>query len=133
MKKLFSLAIVLLFLSAACNTRTPADGTFERLPAATFAEKMAEGPGIVLDVRTADEFKDGHIEGAVQYDYYETASFETALKNMDKDATYYLYCRSGGRSGTVFNTMQQMGFSSVYELEGGILAWRKAGLPVSRP
>lgn len=87
----------------------------------------------MLDVRTADEFKEGYIAGAVQYDYYETASFEMALKNLDKSATYYLYCRSGGRSGTVFNTMQQLGFASVYELDGGILAWRKAGMPMERP
>lgn len=132
MKILFPITLLLL-IASACNNSKPADGTFETLEVAAFAEQMSETPGIVLDVRTADEFKDGHIEGALQYDYYETASFETALKNMDKNATYYIYCRSGGRSSSVFQSMQHMGFSSVYELKGGFLAWRKADLPVSRP
>lgn len=87
---------------------------------------------VLLDVRTVEEFAEGHLEGAMQYDYYETESFKGMLEGLDKSKTYLIYCRSGSRSGNAMSMMQSMGFSSVYNLDGGILAWRAAGLPVIR-
>jgi len=128
---------ILLFLSVisvlACGNQAANSDQFMTLSVADFAAKMQSEPGVLLDVRTIEEHQDGFIAGAMQYDYYETASFKAALNGMDKDKTYYIYCRSGGRSGTTLAMMQQMGFKKVNNLEGGMLAWRRANQPVAKP
>lgn len=82
------------------------------------------GLGILMDVRTDAEFIEGHLKGATQLNFYE-ASFETSLDAMDKDIPVFVYCRSGGRSGKAAKKMKEKGFKSVYNLEGGIIAWQR--------
>jgi rhodanese-related sulfurtransferase len=82
---------------------------------------------IILDVRTPSEYADGHIEGAINIDFYSSA-FEETLKTLDRDDTYLIYCRSGNRSGQARNLMEGLGFAEVYNLSGGINAWQDAGL-----
>lgn len=123
----FLLLFVLGFVSCSQQTETG------QLTPAVFAEKMKTTGVVVLDVRTIDEFNSGHIEGAKQLDYYETDSFNASIDALDKDVTYLLYCRSGGRSGTTYDMMVQKGFKNVYNLEGGMLAWQKANMPVVAP
>ncbi len=128
---------IFLFLSVmsvlACGNSTQKSEKHITLSVSEFADRMKSEPGILLDVRTIEEYQDGFIAGAQQYDYYETASFKSALNGMDKDKTYYIYCRSGGRSGTTLDMMQQMGFKKVYNLDGGMLAWRRANQAVAKP
>lgn len=128
---------IFLFLSVmgvlACGNQGAGSDQYITLNVVDFAAKMESEPGTVLDVRTIEEHQDGFIAGAMQYDYYETNSFKAALNSLDKDKTYYIYCRSGGRSGTTLDMMQQMGFMKVYNLEGGMLAWRRANQPVATP
>jgi len=83
----------------------------------------------VLDVRTADEFAEGHIEGAVMLDFYDP-DFAAQIAELDPDVPYLLYCRSGNRSGQTTEIMDQLGFTDVADVDGGILAWADAGLPV---
>lgn len=123
----FLLLFVLGFVSCSQQTETG------QLTPAVFAEKMKTTGVVVLDVRTIDEFNSGHIEGAKQLDYYETDSFNASIDALDKNVTYLLYCRSGGRSGTTYDMMVQKGFKNVYNLEGGMLAWQKANMPVIAP
>jgi phage shock protein E len=123
----FLLLFVLGFVSCSQQTETG------QLTPAVFAEKMKTTGVVVLDVRTIDEFNSGHIEGAKQLDYYETDSFNASIDALDKNVTYLLYCRSGGRSGTTYDMMVQKGFKNVYNLEGGMLAWQKANMPVVAP
>jgi phage shock protein E len=122
----------LLFVTA-CSGSESKNTAFKDLPVAEFKEQLAKEGGTLIDVRTVEEFQEGHIEGALQYDYYENESFEAALAALDKEKTYFIYCRSGGRSGTTLDMMQQMGFKKVYNLDGGMLAWRKAGEAVAMP
>ena len=82
---------------------------------------------VVIDVRTPDEFSESHIQGAKNIDYYD--SFKAAVKDLDKEAKYVLYCRSGVRSRKSQEIMQSMGFIDVLSLEGGIEAWKNAGYP----
>lgn len=84
---------------------------------------------VILDVRTPEEFAEGHVEGAVMLDFYDPG-FADALAELDPDVPYVLYCRSGNRSGQTVAMMEQLGFSSVEEVGGGIVAWQAAGLPV---
>jgi len=85
---------------------------------------------VVLDVRTPEEFAEGHLEGAVLVDFYD-ADFADQLAALDPDVPYLVYCRSGNRSGQTLSVMEQLGFSSVVDVDGGIVAWTSAGLPVT--
>jgi len=82
---------------------------------------------IILDVRTPAEYAEGHIEGAINIDFY-SSEFEEMVKALDRDDTYFIYCRSGNRSGQARNLMEGLGFAEVYNLSGGINAWQDAGL-----
>jgi rhodanese-related sulfurtransferase len=97
------------------------------------AAAIADAPPadlVVLDIRTPEEFAEGHLEGAVLVDFYD-ADFADQLAALDPDVPYLLYCRSGNRSGQALGVMEQLGFTSVANVDGGIIAWTGAGLPVA--
>lgn len=99
-------------------------------PAAADALLHSPPAGLVtLDVRTPDEFAAGHITGAVDLDL-NAATFGAGVAELDPNAPYFVYCHSGNRSAQAVTYMQQQGFTSIYELQGGISAWQAAGLPV---
>jgi phage shock protein E len=89
------------------------------------------GKVVVLDVRTADEFKEGHIAGAVNVDFKGSKFAEEAAK-LDKEKTYVVHCGAGGRSTKSLETLKKLGFKSIVHLDGGISAWEKAKLPVTK-
>lgn len=106
-----------------------------RLVSATDGAAIAENPPddlVVLDVRTPEEFAEGHLEGAVMLDFYE-ADFAERLAELDPDVPYLLYCRSGNRSGQTATLMADLGFNDVADVDGGILAWNEAELPTVTP
>ena len=78
---------------------------------------------IILDVRTASEFQSGHLKGAKNLDVLNTQEFVQTIENMDKKASYFVYCRSGQRSLFSCQMMDEMGFESTYNLAGGIMKW----------
>ena len=78
---------------------------------------------VILDVRTDDEFSTGYIEGAVNIDFYMGSKFISEIDKLDKSKSYFIYCKSGARSGQTCELMKQKGFKKVYNLEGGILGW----------
>ncbi len=78
----------------------------------------------LVDVRTAREFRGGHIARAVNIDYFKGSAFEEAFKKMDKAKPVYLYCRSGNRSLKAARKLVSLGFEKVYDLQGGILKWK---------
>ena len=84
---------------------------------------------VILDVRTPEEFRQGYIEGAALLDYY-APDFRDRFAALDRDATIFMYCRSGNRSSHVLALADKLGFKQVYDLSGGILAWKKARLPL---
>ena len=99
------------------------------------ASALLEAPPaglVVLDVRTPEEFAAGHLAGAVNLDFY-AATFADDLAALDREVPYLLYCRSDNRSGQVREMMRSLGFILAYELDGGILAWAEAGLPLVAP
>ncbi|MFL9842921.1 rhodanese-like domain-containing protein [Flavobacterium rhizosphaerae] len=77
----------------------------------------------ILDVRTPEEWEEGIIPGALLINIYSGQGFVDALEDLDKEKSYYVYCRSGARSAQACNVMQQLGFNTVYNLTGGILQW----------
>lgn len=77
----------------------------------------------ILDVRTADEVEEGYIPGATNIDFYMGQGFLDALEGLDKSKNYYVYCRSGNRSGQACALMANAGFGNTYNLEGGFMQW----------
>ncbi|MCX7550342.1 rhodanese-like domain-containing protein [Xanthomarina sp. F2636L] len=78
----------------------------------------------LIDVRTPEEFKDGHIQDAINIDYY-SEDFLKEFETLDKNKPLYLYCRSGNRSYKAAVKLKKMGFKDIYDLEGGILNYNK--------
>ena len=83
----------------------------------------------IIDLRTPQELNEGHIENAVNIDFYSEA-FKEDLDRLDKNRPYIIYCRSGNRSGRAMPIMKELGFKEVYNLSVGIKGWIAEGLPV---
>lgn len=83
---------------------------------------------VVLDVCTRKEFEMAHLEGAVHVDYF-SKFFKSRLDLLDRDKTYLVYCRMGGRSKLAQKAMMKLGFKRVYNIVGGTLLWEEEGLP----
>jgi rhodanese-related sulfurtransferase len=124
MKKVFALIASVLLL-AGCSSST---GAID-LGVSEFSTKVAEAGVITLDVRTPIEFAEGHIEGARLIDF-QSGNFENEIAALDKNATYAVYCRSGNRSGQAVKVMQDAGFTNVFNMNGGVIEWANAGLPL---
>ena len=128
-----SLLLVLGMATAGCQAQnTPKEVVNIDVNVADFELIMDTIPnGLLLDVRTDNEFAQGHLRGAQQIDFYRD-DFADALEKLDKDQPVFIYCRSGNRSGKAAKQMKAMGFSAVYNLEGGIGAWSKRGKPIAK-
>ena len=128
-------AMVFLVLAAvtltACGggSDTATAPALRTVDAGTAAEVLDEGQAVLLDIRTPEEFDAGKIAGSVNIDYYAD-DFAALLDDLDKDATYVVYCRSGNRSGASMEIFADLGFESIYEIDGGIVEWDAAGLPI---
>ena len=85
--------------------------------------------GNVIDVRTASEFAEGHVQGARNLDI-QNGDFEKALETLDKDATYNVYCRSGRRSAAAVEMMRNAGFTNVVDLGATEEAAKALALPI---
>lgn len=79
--------------------------------------------GVILDVRTDDEYNDGIIFNAIHLDIHKGQGFIDGLEALDKSKNYYVYCRSGARSAKACQIMDDLGFNNSYNLLGGILDW----------
>jgi rhodanese-related sulfurtransferase len=124
MKKVIALFASVLLL-AGCSTSSSAIN----LSVAEFSSKVSEPGVITLDVRTPGEFNEGHIKGAKLIDF-QSGNFENEIASLDKDQTYAVYCRSGSRSGQAVKVMSEAGFSNLYNLNGGVIDWASAQLPL---
>ena len=95
---------------------------YENLKGDQFKEKYNQSKhGVLLDVRTQGEFRSGSIRGARNIDFM-SASFGSQVATLDKSKEYFLFCRSGSRSGQACTLMAKEGFK-VYNLAGGIGQW----------
>ena len=148
-KTLFSILFVVIAissstLSATTSTEESVVNTTEyskelgelrdgvlHVTASEAAQLLEEKPNIkVLDVRTGFEYNRGHIQDAVQINYY-SFSFKEKLSMLDKETTWLVHCKSGVRSGKTLPLMKKLGFTSIIHMDGGINDWRAAELPVS--
>ncbi|MCB0507403.1 MAG: thioredoxin domain-containing protein [Chitinophagales bacterium] len=124
--KILSILSILLFFTSACNSQQ-VDVNPEKFNQLINEDKNA----VVLDVRTPEEYNSGYIKDAKSIDY-RSSDFENEVNKLDKNKTYYVYCLSGGRSGSAVKLMQKNGFKNVVNLDGGILAWNAKALPLTQ-
>jgi len=97
---------------------------YKNLNPEAFKKSMSEQQeAVLLDVRTPGEVAEGMIEGAIPIDFFAN-DFQTQVNALDKNKNYFVYCRSGQRSEQACQIMDQLGFKSLINLEGGILAWK---------
>jgi rhodanese-related sulfurtransferase len=114
--------------TATTSSASPATG--QHVAASDFATALKAPGTIVLDVRTPAEFNAGHLPQAQLVDI-EAPDFATKIAALDKNATYAVYCRTGNRSGTALEQMSAAGFTHVYDLADGIVAWQSMGGPMA--
>jgi len=126
MKKiaLFTSFVVFMF---SCSSK---EG-LQNLEAIAFQKAInSEARKQILDVRSAEEFQNGHIEGAVNADI-NSPSFQQTASTLEKEKTVFVYCLSGARSASAAGQLKEMGFTKIVNLTGGMLAWQSSDLPIS--
>lgn len=132
---LASLAIAAVVL-AACGTAEADQATADApgvvaIGADQAVELLASRDDlVVVDVRTPEEFAEGHVAGAELLDIYDPA-FREGVDGLDRDTPYLVYCRSGNRSGQAAALMEELGFSEVYDA-GALDALGAAGATIDR-
>ena len=124
MKKIFICLLAVLGLSTACGQQL-----YEDADVNGFAELIADTNVVVLDVRTASEFAEGHLERAINIDFKQDDFLEKAKATLPTNKTIAVYCRSGRRSANSADMLSAEGYKMV-NLKGGIIAWKEAGQPV---
>lgn len=133
-----SFAIVLAILCCGAAARA-ADSSAPKAPDSIVthvdsqqANKLiAEKKAVVLDIRTPEEFKAGRIGGATNINF-RAADFEQRIAGLDKSKSYIVHCAAGSRSTQSLAIFEKLNFRSIYHLDGGLNAWKKAGLPVQK-
>lgn len=128
MKKLLSLlSLCCMLVSCSCSL---ADAPV-KIPPKEAAEWLAGTPDVqVLDVRSPEEFAGGHLSKAILISWAEPGFEERAKKQLDPKKPVLIYCRSGRRSAAAISALAKHGFVGIRELDGGIVAWDKAGQPL---
>jgi rhodanese-related sulfurtransferase len=86
---------------------------------------------VVLDVRTADEFKAGHIKGTINIDIRQPDAF-SKIDKLDRNAKYIVHCRTNRRSKTAVDHMAQSGFKNISQITDGFSGWSENNLPVEK-
>jgi rhodanese-related sulfurtransferase len=113
------------------NSPAAASPPGRRVAVGEFAGLAASTNVVILDVRTAEEFKAGHIKGAVNMDFLESHFAENVGK-LDRHGAYLVYCAGGGRSAQACRKMSAMGFTNMVDLAPGFSGWKREGQPVEK-
>ena len=124
MRNLITCLLTTLGLTTACGQHNYEDSDVQR-----FLALIEEPNVVILDVRTVEEFKDGHIANALNIDVNQKKFVKKAKATLPKDKTIAVYCRSGRRSANAAELLAKKGYKCV-NLYGGILAWIENGKPV---
>ena len=118
--------LIISFAVVSCTGQTSKN--VKNIEAKVFAEKIAATPNAqILDVRTPEEYVAGHIDNAANVNWNGT-DFVAKAAALDKTKPVFVYCKSGGRSKQAAAKLEELGFTTIYELQGGMLKWDAAGL-----
>ena len=125
-----NIKILFGFLVAFILINTHAIGQTTDLSSDEFEKSSGKENIQILDVRTQAEYNSGHIKNAFLVDWTQRDVFEERIKYLDKNKPVYAYCLVGGRSSAAATRLKELGFKEVYNLKGGIKAWKEASKPV---
>lgn len=135
MRKIIIALFSVLSISVSCNTTVKQESqsennvVLEDITAKELHLKLNGIEGVILDVRTPEEWQEGIIAGADTVNYYAD-NFEVLVQKLDKNNPIYVYCKSGGRSAKAAKKLHKLGFQRIYNVTGGITRWQKEGFPV---
>ncbi len=126
-------SLLWLLLLASLSFHSASGGNFHKNIRVAQADTLIRNHGgktdlVILDVRTPREFDAGRIKGAINIDFWGPM-FEESVSLLDKKPVYLVYCTSGVRSGGAMKKMRKLGFTRIYNMNGGMFGWRAAGLP----
>ena len=122
MKKIIAAVFASALLLSGCSSNSAATD----LGAADFVAQSQAAGVVIIDVRTAGEFNEGHIINAINIDV-ESMQFDAEIAALDKDVTYALYCRSGNRSSIAAGKMSDAGFTRILNAQVGFIDLLGAG------
>lgn len=112
------------FINSLFGKKNIASNNIKILDAPTFKEAISTKNVQLIDVRTKLEYKSGHIENAINIDFFDRANFNENFAGFDREQPIYLYCRSGNRSQRTAKKLLEIGFKKIYDLKGGYKAWK---------
>jgi rhodanese-related sulfurtransferase len=125
MKRLILLLFITTAVALSCKETTPEQDI--KLVTPDEMKELSQMDGVQLvDVRTPEEFMEGHIKGFQNIDFMSD-TFQEEIEKLDKNKPVIVYCKSGNRSGKSCKIMQEKGFVKIYDLEGGIEKWKYEG------
>ncbi len=126
MKKILLNSVLMILFLATASSNLWGDNSravIKNLSAEMFSDKIKsyenQDDFTIIDVRTPEEYSMGRIKGAVNLNFYDL-SFPEVIEKLDREKPYFIYCRSGNRSGQTIGLMKDLGFNEVYNLENGI-------------
>jgi rhodanese-related sulfurtransferase len=129
MKSLFHLltfAGLFVFTHSVAAQATYADAPIVNVSAVEAQEVLKQKDIVILDIRTPQEFRASRISGAININFYDP-SFPDELNKLDRNKTYFVYCRSGNRTGQSMRLFSQLGFKNIFHLQRGIVDWTRSG------
>ena len=127
----FALVITIMTIPSCSNAQkgTNSETIAKNVSVEEFKKLVEANPkGQIIDVRTPGEYAQGNLKGSTLMTI-GGEGFNSQLEKLDKKAPVYVYCKSGGRSGRAMGIMQKMGFTEVYNMNGGMMAWQRASYP----
>lgn len=131
MKKYIIMSFMILAVFGNSCSQEQSQTSKTKLAPTEFAAKMKTIPTApLIDVRTPDEFSEGHLQNAKNIDW-NSDNFDNQIVALDKSRPVFVYCLSGNRSRAAADRMRAVGFKEVYEMQGGITKWKNAGLPIT--
>jgi len=130
--KLSIAALLIAFFIASCNNKKPSKtitefGEINVVIPSEFEEKSKNQ--LIVDIRTPQEFAQGHIEGAININLFDK-NFTEQFSEFNKSEPIFLYCKSGMRSSKATEKLEALGFQNIYDLQGGIINWTKNNKPI---
>jgi rhodanese-related sulfurtransferase len=125
--KIKVMSLLFLFLGLTSCLKNHSDG-IQVIDVAKYEKKITEPNIQLIDVRTSEEFSEGHIENAVNIDV-TADDFDAKVASLDKEKPVMVYCKSGGRSAKASARLKELGFKTITDLEGGITNWKSENKP----
>lgn len=126
MKGILLSTLMIFFFS--CTNHSQQQRGVQLVSVQAFAEALKSTPNAtIIDVRTPEEFQGGHLKDAVNFNVLGP-DFQTQVAKLDKTQPVFVYCKVGGRSADAVEKMKSMGFTTIYDMKGGYMAWSSAGM-----